>query len=812
MNKGKKRQQKKRSKKTTSPKSPSTAGFAQSQGFLQKAVSFHQSGKLEKAILWYKKSIKAQPDNAVALSNMGFALQAFGKLDEAVDSCQKAVTIQPNYAQGHSNLGNALKEQGKFDEASLSYIKAIAIKPDFIEAHYNLGNVYQEQAKYDDAVASYKTAISFNPGFAQAHSNLGNALKAQGKLGESILSYKTAIAHQPDYAEVYSNLGNTYSEQGKYDEAFSCFKKAIAIQPEYAEAYSNLGNTLQLQGKLDEGVLFFKKAISINPEFTQAYNNLGNLLQMQGKLVEAIGCYQKAVSLQPGYTEAYSNLGNALQQQGKLLAAVECYQKAVTLKPDYSEAYNNLGNALQELGRLDEAVTNFQKAIDFNLNYSDAYNNLGNALKEQGKLAQGIASFKKAIAINPNFADAHSNMLFCMNYGNYDSQSLFDEHKIWGEKYAANLPTFTNKQTDKSEEKLRIGFVSADFRQHSVSFFLEALFSSYNKQKLEFFCYSNSHKEDAVTAIFKNLVDGWQKIIGCSDKQVVEIIKEDNIDILVDLSGHTQNHRLKVFAMKPAPIQVTWLGYPNTTGLTTVDYRFTDSIADPTGISDQLHTEKLIRLENGFLNYQPPNNCPEVAQLPMQSNGYCTYASFNNLAKITPQVVKTWAQILNATPDSKLLIKNKSFSCPHVKQSYLDLFAKESIAANRLEFLPTTKTIFDHLSIYNKVDISLDTFPYNGTTTTCESLWMGTPAIVLLGDSHGSRVGASILTQVGMDSLIAKNHDDYIAKAISLAKDATKLEPLRCEMRDRMLTSPLCDAKAFSNKLENAFFNMWSKQ
>jgi protein O-GlcNAc transferase len=812
MNKAQKRRQQKRSKKTSQTKSSSTAGFAQGQDFLQKAVSFHQSGRLDKAILWYKKSLKAQPENVVALSNMGFALQACGKLEEAVVSCQKAIAIQPDYAQAHSNLGNALKEQGKFSEASLSYQKAIAIKPDYIEAHYNLGNVYQEQAKFDEAVASYKTAISLNPGFAQAHGNLGNALKAQGKLDEAVVSYQKAIANQPDYAEVYSNLGNTFSEQGKFDDAVSHFQKAITIQPDYAEAYSNLGNTLQLQGKLDEGVLIFKKAISINPSFVQAYSNLGNILQMQGKLDEAVASYQKAISIESGYVDAYSNLGNALQLQGKLEDAVVSYQKAISLKPDYSGAYNNLGNATQELGRLGEATASFQKAITSNPKYSDAYNNLGNALKEQGKLMEGIASFKKAIAINPNFADAHSNMLFCMNYGNYDPKALFDEHKLWSDKHAAHLPISVNTKRSKNDKKLRIGFVSADFRQHSVSFFLEALFKSYNREKLEFFCYSNSHKEDTVTANLKNMVDGWQKIVGCDDNVVVEMIKGDEIDILVDLSGHTQNHRLKVFAMKPAPIQVTWLGYPNTTGLTSIDYRFTDAIADPPGISDQLHSEKLIRLEDGFLNYQLAGNTPDVARLPLQSNGYCTFGSFNNLAKVTPDVVKIWSQILIALPNSRLLIKNKSLSCPEVRQRYTELFVKESVDAQRLILLPTTKTFFDHLSTYNKVDLSLDSFPYNGTTTTCESMWMGVPSIVLRGDSHGSRVGASILTQVGLNEFIAKSQDDYVAKAVSLAKDTPKLETLRSTMRDRMQNSPLCDAKGFSGKLEKAFINMWSNQ
>jgi protein O-GlcNAc transferase len=581
-----------------------------------------------------------------------------------------------------------------------------------------------------------------------------------------------------DEAYSQANLVGVLRSQGKLDEAVTCLQKILAINPDIAEAHRDFGNILKEQGKLDEAVAIYKKAISISPDSPDILSNLSHALNLQGKLDQAIIYLEKAISINPNSAQSHNNLGIILKNQGKLGLAIASYRKAISIKPDYAEAHGNIAGAL----------------------------------KDQGKLPDAIESYRKALSIKPDLVKVHSNMLLCMLYGNYEQTSSLYEHKLWNDRHAEPLKSSMckHKKGVDQEKKLHIGFVSGDFRNHAVSYFLESFFETYSKKKLKFYCYYNFYNEDVVTARFQKMVDGWRKIAGQSDQVVVEMIQADNIDILVDLSGHTKNNRLLVFARKPAPIQVAWFGYPNATGLAAMDYMLTDYIMDPAGQSDQLHVEKLIRLPGGILCYKPPEVVPDVAPLPMKNKGYVTFVSFNNLAKVTPTVIKIWARILNNVPGSKLLIKNNSITCREVRQRYISLFEKESVSENRLILVRRSPEIQDHLAKYGRVDIGLDTFPFNGITTTCEALWMGIPVVVLRGDHHLSRVGASLLTHVGLESLIAEDVDDYIEKATNLASDISYLENLRKGMRIRLQNSPLCNPEEFAKKMENAFRSMWT--
>ncbi|MBF0357544.1 MAG: tetratricopeptide repeat protein [Magnetococcales bacterium] len=845
MNRAERLRQKKLSKKKSKSNLIAESKVADLQKAMQTAVAFHQSGQFDQAIQWYKETIKLQPDNVAALCNLGGILQSQKRLDEAIPCLQKAIALNPDLMESHYNLGNSFKDQGNLDGAVVCYQKTLALKPDFADAHCNLGIVLKDQNNLDAAIINYQKAIAIKPNFAQAYYNLGNALSSQGSMDaaiecyqktiainpnhalahsnlgvaladlgrfdEAVISLQIAISINPDFLDAYSNLGNIMHKRGKLDEAVAIYQKAIAIQPGFATAHCNIGVVLQEQGKLDEAVLSYNRAIEAQPDLVTAYNNLGVVLQEQGKLGESIACYQKAIAIQPDDAQIYRHLGSVHEEQENLFEAAANYQKAVAIRPDYDEAYDSLGNILTLQGKFTESVICFQKAISINSGIAKYYNNLGVVMKEQGSLPEAITSFQTAVSLQPDYPEAHSNLLFSMHYANNNFHSIFNAHLLWNDHHAEYLQTFICRHIKNQdlEKKLNIGFVSGDFREHSVSYFLKALFTSYNRDKLAFYCYSNSHKEDSVTAFQKKMVDGWRNITNADDQAVVEMIQGDGIDILVDLSGHSKNNRLPVFACKPAPLQVTWLGYPNTTGLTTMDYRFTDHIADPPGQSDRINVEKLIRLPDGFLCYQPQTVTPEVAPLPLKSNGYITFGSFNNLAKLTPHVVKIWSKILNSVPDSKLLIKNRSLICPEVREKYLALFAAESIDVSRLILLKVDTSTFDHLSKYCRVDISLDTFPYNGTTTTCESLWMGVPTIVLRGDSHVSRVGASIMTHIGLEDLITENLDEYVEKASSLANDVCRLETLRTEMRSRIQNSPLCDGEGFSENIEMAFRSTW---
>jgi protein O-GlcNAc transferase len=359
------------------------------------------------------------------------------------------------------------------------------------------------------------------------------------------------------------------------------------------------------------------------------------------------------------------------------------------------------------------------------------------------------------------------------------------------------------------ERRLRIGYVSPDFKTHSVSYFIESLISSHDRRQFEVFCYAEVPNPDNKTDHLRKLADGWRSIVEMAMNDVVDCIRGDGIDILVDLTGHTANNRLQVFTKRPAPLQVTWLGYPNTTGLSAMDYRLIDAITDPEGPGDDLHSEQLVRMPNGFLCYTPDVEAPSVKVPPALSNGIVTFGSFNNLSKITSSTLSAWARILEATPNSRLLLKNFSLADAQTRQRYLALFAERGINTKRVEFLNYIPSKSGHLESYNRIDISLDTFPYNGTTTTCEALWMGVPVICLRGDRHAARVGASILTRVGQPDLIAETVDDYVAVAGALAKDQVRLTTLRRSLRPTMAASPLCDAQGFTLDVETAFKNMW---
>ena len=531
-----------------------------------------------------------------------------------------------------------------------------------------------------------------------------------------------------------------------------------------------------------------------------------------GQLQHAEQSYRQILAVDPNNADANHLLGVITHQVGQNDEAIHLICKAIRGKPDYAEAHSNLGVTLRELGRLEEAAASFQKAITIKPDYAKAHSNFGVALEEQGRLEEAAASFRKAITIKPDYAEAHSNLLLLLNYfPTISREDIYNESLKWDQQHAKTFlkkePVYANNK--EKERKVRIGYVSPDFRTHSVSYFFEPLLKAHNKENVEVYCYSNVMTPDNVTERLKAQADHWFPIAGKNDKDVAEQIKIDGIDILIDLAGHTANNRLPVFAYRPAPIQATWLGYPNTTGMSAIDYRFTDEVADPIGEADNLHSEKLIRLESGFLCYSGDESAPEVSAMSCLERGHITFGSFNNLTKTTPEVVKLWSDILRAAPDTHLLLKSKQLMDEGVRARYRGMFEKEGISGDRLELLGWLPKKEDHLGLYSKVDIGLDPFPYNGTTTTCEALWMGIPVITIEGDRHAARVGTSIMTHLNLSQFIADTKKSYIKKAVELAGDRKRLAVYRKELRSKLKSSKFCDEHHFANKIETAFREMW---
>jgi predicted O-linked N-acetylglucosamine transferase (SPINDLY family) len=640
----------------------------------------------------------------------------------------------------------------------------------------------------------------------------GDFLQNQGKLSEAIACYQAAIQQKPDYAEVFNNMGMAFKGQNRLDEALVCYQKALEINPDYATACNNLANVFMEKGKLNDAESFYQKALEARPDFPEAYNNLGNVLKEQGRLDEAIRNYHNALSVRPNYPEAYNNLGNAYQEKNALADAIRVYQQALRFDQNNYKTYSNLGNAYQKDGQLHQALSCYRKALELQPDFAEAYNNAGNLLLEIGEIHQALENYKRALQLYPDYAVAHSNLLLSMNYQPLlDSHTYYRQTQIWWQQHGKSPATPVNPSPGRNSNRpLKIGYVSPDFRQHSVSYFFLPLLRAHNHRKVEVCCYADVRAPDYVTAEIKRLCDHWRPTMGLSDEAVATCVRDDAIDILVDLAGHTAGNRLLVFAYKPAPVQVTWLGYPNATGMPVMDYRLTDDIADPRDPGEDYHSETLIRLPQGFLCYEPPNAAPNVSPLPASNTGHITFGSFNNLPKLNERVIALWAQILLEVPESCLMLKCKQLVDESTRRRFLDLFSQKGIGSERITLLSRVDTIAGHLAMYHQVDIGLDPFPYNGTTTSCEALWMGVPVVALRGNRHSSRVGASLLTRLGLTELIAESEVQYIRIAAELASDTDRLDKLRVGMRQRMKASMLLDNTSFALNMENAFRSMWT--
>jgi len=545
---------------------------------------------------------------------------------------------------------------------------------------------------------------------------------------------------------------------------------------------------------------------------SQTLRRLAWIHYLRGEVPTAAKLLVASLERDPDHAEAHFNLGTVFRDLGQRKEAEASYRRGLALKPGSVEGYNNLGTLLEDMGRYDDAEASYRQAISMAPLLAHPYSNLGVLLKEAGKISEAISELRRAVALKSDLAAARSNLLYTLNYDETISyEAHFLEHKTWGASQITTAANDTSRFVNSRDpnRRLRVGYVSGDFRHHSVAFFLEPLIAAHDKRNVEVTLYSNDLRSDAVTARLKAHADHYVPIREMSDELAASRIREDGIDILIDLSGHTAGNRMALFARRPAPIQVTWLGYPNTTGLPTIDYRLTDAIADPPNDADVLSTERLVRLAHGFLCYRPLDHAGPVAPLPAATAGHVTFGSFNNFAKLSPQTIALWARILNAVPGSRLFLKVLQFKDAGVRQRCIATFAAHGITSDRLDLMGPLNEPSKHLEQYSHVDIALDPLPYNGVTTTCEALWMGVPVVTLRGDRHAARVGASILTTLGLPHLVAETPDEYVAIAAKLAGATGELAELRAGLRERMRQSPLCNAGGFAKEVELAYRTMW---
>jgi predicted O-linked N-acetylglucosamine transferase (SPINDLY family) len=531
-------------------------------------------------------------------------------------------------------------------------------------------------------------------------------------------------------------------------------------------------------------------------------------LHQQGELTKAVEAYQAGLALEPNHLAALNNLGACYLTLGRVDDGIQLLEKAAKLNPTEPRMRNNIGTAFEDLGKFDEAIEQYKAAYAIDPTYAESLNNLGAVYGVSGKHDLAIASYREALRVRPDFPTAHSNLLMSMvQQSEIPEQQVFDEHLNWAAVHTKGLPQRGDFPDSGQHRRLRIGYVSPDFREHSVRRFIEPVLAAHDRSQFEVFCYAVTAKQDAATSRLKSLVETWRFVPGLDDAQLADQIRADGIDILIDLAGHTSEHRLLAFARSPAPVRVTYLGYPATTGLASIQYRLTDSLTDPSG-SESFCTEQLVRLPHAFFTYEFDPAAPYEPSLPADRNGYFTFGSFNNFAKINQPMLQSWADILMAVPGSRLILKAKPMGNQSTKDDIVNFFSSHGIDPSRLDLLAWVDST-EHQRLMSSVDLALDPFPYHGHTTSCESVWMGVPFVTRAGNTFRSRVGVTILHHLDLIDFIADSEKQYVEKAIRFASDLTRLRKLRPILRDRMRASTLCDAAGFTRSLEHAYREMW---
>ncbi len=688
----------------------------------------------------------------------------------------------------------------------------VAADPQQAEAMHLLGILACQAGRYPEAAAHLQAALNILPDEARFHHSLGLVQYQQGRPHEAIVCYQRALALQPDLAQGHNNLGNAYKSQGQGEEALACYDRALRLAPDFAEAHNNRGNLLRQMGRLEEAEQSYRSAVRLRPDLPQPHYNLGLVLARQERLGDAVRCYGEALARWPQYVEARIALGDALTRLSRLEEAEANYRQALrqakTSPPptaDAPQASSQRGAEAQN--KRDEALACYEQAVRIQPDYADALINLANTYLQQGRQDEAVAGFRRALAARPQDPVIHSGLLFALHYpDDYDADACYTEHKRWAEKFAD--PTICHRPLHPinrdPDRRLRIGYVSADFRSHVVGRYAEAVIAAHQRDQVEVFCYARVPQADAVTNHIKASADHWHMIAGRSDADTANLILQDQIDLLIDLGGHTLGNCQGVFTRKPAPIQVTHFGYPSTTGLAVMDYRITDAYCDPPGETERWHTEKLVRLPETFWCYAPWAS-PEIGPLPAQRSGEVVFASACILSKVTDETIGLWSQVLRALPQSRILVVAGAGRVGD--ERVRAVFARHGITAERLTLVPR-QGVDGYLRLFQTVDIVLDVYPFTGCNTTADALWMGVPVVSRVGPTAATRQGLSILSQVGLADLAVASPEAYVETAVRLAHDLPRLRELRGQLRPRV-QSTLGDVERFTRHLEAAYREMW---
>ncbi|CAI0385296.1 unnamed protein product [Linum tenue] len=834
--------------------------FAECYGNM--ANAWKEKGDIDLAIRYYLVAIELRPSFADAWSNLASAYMRKGRLNEAAQCCRQALALNPHLVDAHSNLGNLMKAQGLVQEAYSCYIEALRIQPSFAIAWSNLAGLFMESGDLARALQYYKEAVKLKPSFPDAYLNLGNVYKGLGRPQEAIACYQRAIQSRPNYSIAYGNLASTYYERGQLDLAILHYKQAISFDPRFLEAYNNLGNALKDVGRVDEAIQCYSQCLSLQPSHPQALTNLGNIYMEWNMSAAAASYYKATLAVTTGLSAPFNNLAVIYKQQGNYADAISCYNEVLRIDPSAADGLVNRGNTYKEIGRVTEAIQDYIRAITVRPTMAEAHANLASAYKDSGHVEAAVKSYRQALLLRPEFPEATCNLLHTLQCvcSWEERDMMFNEvegiirrqinssvlpsvqpfHAIAypldpmlaleiSRKYAAHcsmvatrfaLPPFNHPspipiKCDHGSERLRIGYVSSDFGNHPLSHLMGSVFGMHNRTNIEVFCYALSANDGTewrqrIQSEAEHFID----VSSMSSDMIAKLINEDKIQILINLNGYTKGARNEIFAMRPAPIQVSYMGFPGTTGATYIDYLVTDEFVSPVKYA-HIYSEKLVHLPHCYFvnDYKQKNldvldpNCQHKRSDYGLPEDKFIFACFNQLYKMDPEIFNTWCNILKRVPNSALWL----LRFPAAGEMRLRAYAAaQGVQPDQIIFTDVAMKQ-EHIRRSALADLFLDTPLCNAHTTGTDILWAGLPMVTLPLEKMATRVAGSLCLATGIgDEMIVSSMKEYEERAVSLALSQPKLQALTNKLKSIRLTCPLFDTTRWVKNLDRAYFKMWS--
>jgi len=819
---------------------------------LSTALQHHLAGRFGEAEALYRRVLDKTPEQPDALHLLGMVHAQTGRVEPGVAMIRRAIARNPRASDYHVNLANILLATGRPGEAAAAYRAALTLKPGEPTAGTNFPKAVMAEAdrRFDaddlaGAASWYRLFALLQPDSLDAVFNRAVALRRAGRAEEAHTAAARAAALQPRLSRAHAEAGMALNDLGRPAAAAKCFEHAVRLEPANAEFRNALGAALLADGRVEAADAAFREAAAVAPDYLTPHLNRGVLLIRAGRNAEAIGVYRRVLVHDPAHTAALSslsalllgagrhdeamaaglravvtdsedadaciNLGAALQAKDKLTAAEEVFRLAVRLRADEAAAVGNLGTVVLLRGRVAEAVALLQRTAALQPDRAETWSNLGGAMREQGNPAASIAAYRRALRINPGYVDAHSNLIFVLDFDTaLTTADHMEERRRFDAQHALPLAAeaLSHANVRDGERRLRVGYVSADFRRHSAAFAFLPVLKRHDHARFEVFCYSGVVREDDMTAECRAAADVWCDTLGMDDAALAGRIRADGIDVLVDLSGHSLGNRLLAFARRPAPVQLSAWGHPHGIGVTAIAHIVSDPVCIPYG-ERPIVPQAVVDLPC-IIGYEAPPDAPPVVAPPAVANGVVTFGCLNRLSKLTEDTLALWGRVLAAVPDARLLLKDKPLNDPSEQRRILAALARHGVTEERVVLLGGSSHI-EHLAAYGRVDIALDPFPLNGGISTQEALWMGVPVLALRGRTPPSRVSAAIDTALGLADWVAEDWDDYVAIARAKAVDVAALADLRARLRPHFAASPVGDMAQYTRAVEDAYRALWRR-